>query len=128
MSGSGGGSGGDGDWRATAVPVPASPGNAEIGKDGPAAADPCAILEITLLNSVNAAVLASVKPGDLLMVVYQPGPPQLLLAQTQAGLTVGSITSPSMARLILCIQKGYKYEAQVLGIRGGVCQVRVQPG
>ena len=38
----------------------------------------------------------------------------------------GSITSPEMPRIIDCIQKGVVYEADVVSVRGGICQVRVR--
>jgi hypothetical protein len=51
-----------------------------------------------------------------------------LVAQTSAGGTVGSITSPSMPQIIQCItQSGNQYEAEVRSIRGGLCQVEVRP-
>jgi hypothetical protein len=64
--------------------------------------------------------------GDVLDVVFQPGPPQLLLAQTSAGAIAGSITSPSQLQIIDCINtRGVRYEAAVVVVRGAVVQVRI---
>jgi len=124
MSGTGGGS----DWR----PEPAKPaskptksGDQGGGSEAPPA--PCNIMEVTTLNSVNRNVVAGLRPDDRLPVVFQPGPPQRLVAQTQAGATAGSITSPSMLQIIQCIQAGHNYDAVVLSVRGAQCQVRIEP-
>ncbi len=124
MSGSGGG----GDWR----PEPAKPSSkSKKGDQGGGAKgappDPCNINEVTTLNSVNRNVIAGIRPNDHLAVVFQPGPPQRLVAQTSAGVTAGSITSPSMLQIIQCIQAGHDYDAVVLSVRGAQCQVRIEP-
>jgi hypothetical protein len=130
---SGSGSRGD-DWR----PEPKKPGSPgqkkkngdaeNSGGGGNGEPDPCAIAEITNLNSVDKSVLATIRPGDVLQVVFVTGPPLRLLAQTNVGQTVGSITSPSMLQLIVCItQSGRQYEAVVLSIRGALVQVEVRP-
>jgi hypothetical protein len=82
---------------------------------------------VTTLNSVNRNVVASLRPNDRLAVVFQAGPPQRLVAQTQAGATAGSITSPSMLQIIQCIQAGHNYDAVVLSVRSAQCQVRIEP-
>ncbi len=134
---SGGGGGGGGDWRPEPTPIkpkkPTSGGGAGGGSgggsgggDGGGEPDPCDISELTNLNSVNAAVLATLRVGDVLTVVYQPGPPARLVAVAASGATVGSITSPSMAQIILCITRGgHSYEATIVAIRGGICQVEI---
>ena len=130
---SGSGPRGD-DWR----PEPKSPATPERkGKDGTDGGtgdggggepDPCAIVEATNLNSVDRSVLATVRAGDVLQVVFLVGPPRRLIAQTSAGGVVGSITSPSMLQLIVCItQSGRQYQATVLSIRGALVQVEVKP-
>ncbi|WP_124470953.1 MULTISPECIES: hypothetical protein [Burkholderia cepacia complex] len=90
------------------------------------AGDPCVIDEVTSLNSVSPAALRNVGPGTLLNVVFVAGPPQRLVAQDNTGQIVGSITSRSMLQIIECIQSGRRYVAEVLGIQGGSCQVRVR--
>lgn len=90
------------------------------------AGDPCVIDEVTSLNSVSPAALRNVGPGILLNVVFMAGPPQRLVVQDNTGQIVGSITSRSMLQIIECIQSGRRYVAEVLGIQGGSCQVRVR--
>lgn len=123
MTGSGGG--GSDTWRPTPVAPPKRLGDG--GDDGGGPPDPCAIVEITNVNSPNRTVLAALRPGDMLDVVFQQGPPQRLLAQQPTGSIAGSITSPSMLQIIQCITaRGVSYVAEVLSVRGAICQVRVQ--
>lgn len=123
MSG-GGGSGGD--WR----PEPKAPVNTPNTARGGGGAgggdlDPCAIEEVTTLNSVNPSVLRSIRQGDLLEAEVI-GPPPRLVAKDLMGNTLGSITSRSMLQFISCIQNGRQYVAEVLSIQGGTCTVRVR--
>lgn len=124
MSGGGGG----GEWR----PEPKEPksrpkGSGKGGGSSSPPPDPCNITEITSLNSVNCTVVASLRQGDRLAVVFQAGPPRQLIAQTATGAIAGSITSPSMLQIIQCIQTGVAYVAEVLSVRGAQCQVQIQP-
>src|SRR5690606_16082864 len=124
MSGSGN-SGGD--WRPQPKPVKVNVGSTERG-GGSGGPDACAIIETTNLNSVDPTVLRDVRVGEILNVVYTPGPPFRLIAQTPAGTALGSITSTSMAQIIQCItQRGYEYVAEIRMIRGAICQVEVRP-
>lgn len=119
-----GGGGGSGEWRPepkAPVPEPKGGGGGDV-----VAGDPCVIDEVTSLNSVSPAALRNVGPGTLLNVVFMAGPPQRLVVQGNSGQIVGSITSRSMLQIIECIQSGRRYVAEVLGIQGGSCQVRVR--
>jgi hypothetical protein len=129
MSGPGGGGGGNDNWRPQPRPAPERPQPAAGGQDGGGAAgeDPCNIVERTPLNSPNSTVLATLRVGDILNVVYVPGPPQRLVAEQSHGVIAGSITSPSMLQIIQCIQRGYAYVAEVMSIRGAICEVTVRP-
>jgi len=122
-----GGGGGGGDWR----PEPKAPVTGLVGDGGGGGGvvfgDPCVIDEVTSLNSVSPSALRSVRPGILLEVLFLAGPPQRLVVQDNTGQIVGSITSRSMLQIIECIQGGRQYVAEVLGIQGGSCQVRVKP-
>jgi hypothetical protein len=123
---SGSGSSGGGSWRPE--PKPGQQVGSAEGGGGREAPDPCAIVEVTNLNSVDATVLRGVRLGDRLNVVYRTGPPIRLLAETPTGEVLGSITSPSMAQIIQCIgQRGRRYIAEVRVIRGGICEVEVRP-
>ena len=115
MSGSGGGGGGD--WRPEPIKPASKPKGEREGEGQGTFPDPCNITEVTTLNSVNRNVLAGLRPNDQLSVVFQGGPPQRLVAQTQAGATAGSITSSSMLQIIQCIQAGHSYDAVVLSVR-----------
>lgn len=110
-----GGGGGDDTWRQTT----------RRKKPKGADDDPCAIEEITTINSPDRAVLVLVRVGGDLDLILDRGPPRRLLARTPGGQTAGSITSPSLAQLIPCIQNGVSYGLQVLSLRGAVCQVRI---
>lgn len=129
MSSSGGG--GEG-WRPPPTPVTQNKrprgglAGGGGGGGGGSSSDPCHILEIANLNSVNRTALATLRIGDQLDVVLLNGPPQRLLAETN-GTTVGSITSRSLPQLILCIAKGHAYQAEVAAISGAICQVRIHP-
>lgn len=128
MSGPSGGS--DSDWRPPAKPATkpaAKPKGDDQGGKGKPPPDPCNITEVTTLNSVNRNIVAGLRPNDRLAIVFQAGPPQRLVAQTQNGVTAGSITSPSMLQIIQCIQAGHSYDAVVLSVRGAQCQVRIEP-
>ena len=124
MSGGSGGGGGS-DWRPTATPTPKGGGGGGGGKEPN---NPCNIAEITTLNSPVAAVISKLRAGDLLAVVFQAGPPQRLVAEQSPGVLAGSITSPSMLQIIQCIRvEGVEYVAEVLSVKGAVCQIRIQP-
>jgi len=124
---SGGGGGGGDTWRPEPSPVASkSDGGSKGGGERPSG--PCALVETTTLNSPDRSVIATLRPGDVLDVEFQVGPPKRLLAQRDTGEIAGSITSPSMLQIIKCITEGqYQYEAEVLSIRGAICQVQIRP-
>lgn len=96
------------------------------GGDGPPRDPGCDLVEPTVLNSPDRNVVATVRVGDALPVRYDHGPPKRLLVQALSGAVVGSLTPPSLAQLISCIEAGASYEAVVLAIRGGRVEVQVQ--
>jgi hypothetical protein len=113
-----GGGGGDKTWRRVSRPVGHDP--AGVGPD------PCDIREVTAINSPNRAVIGALRVGDRLHVELIPGPPRRLVLVTDDGQVAGSITSPSLPQLVACIGSGTTYQAEVLSVRGAICQVRVQ--
>lgn len=115
------GGGGRSDWTETRRPPPAGSGGG-----GGTGVDPCDIVSLTNLNSPNPAVVPTLRPGDVLDVRLQAGPPRVLQARTAAGQVAGSITSPEMPRIIDCIRQGVIFVADVVTVRGGVCQVRIR--
>ena len=118
------GSGGNDD---SPRPSPRAPGSGGRGKGGRGGAecDPCNLVERTALNSPVMAVLSRFRPGMILDVELDTGPPPRLVAK-DSGQTAGAITSRSMAQIILCIQGGRSYEAEVLSVNGGLCVVEVR--
>ena len=123
---SGGGGSGDA-WRPEPKPVTRKSDGVQQGGGGASAFGACDVVENTTLNSPNRTVIATLRQGDVLDVDLDSGPPQRLLAATRAGATAGSITSPSMLQIITCIKAGHAYIAEVLTIRGAVCQIQIRP-
>ncbi|WNG60926.1 hypothetical protein F0U59_44125 [Archangium gephyra] len=122
-----GGSSGGPSWREP-TPITKPKEGDGGGGGGGGIPDACNIQETTTLNSANRTVISGLRAGDVLDVVFEPGPPQRLVARTMAGVVAGAITSPSLLQFIQCItQSNVGYAAEVLSVRGAVCQVRVQP-
>ena len=63
--------GGGRDWSEVGRPATPSAGGDGAGGGQP---DPCDIVSVTNLNSPNAAVIRTLRPGDVLQVAYQAGP------------------------------------------------------
>jgi hypothetical protein len=108
--------------RPTAVSRKKSGGGG--GGGGGDNADPCDIDKRTILNSPNPTVLKTLKTGDILDVAVAAAPGKILQAKKGADVA-GSITFPEMAQVILCIEEGEKFKAEILSISGGKCTVRV---
>ena len=124
MSGHGGS---DDSWRKAVPPVaPKSDRLAGSGGGGGQVADPCDIDESTVINSPDRNVLSILRVGDVLDIELLLGPPRRLIVKAANGAVAGSITSASLPQLIKCSQNGVRYGAEVLSIRGAVCQVHVQ--
>jgi len=83
------------------------------------------VVSVTILNSPVATVIAALRPGDVLHVQLQVGPPRILQARNAAGRVAGSITCPEMPQIIDCIRKGSVYGADVLSVSGGRVQIRI---
>jgi len=122
MSGGGGG----GSARPDPVtPIAPKPGGTGGGSGGGGGVDPCSLIEDTNLNSPVPAVVATLKPGDVLMVRLMPGPPVRVVVQTAAGLTAGSITGAKLPQIIKCLEAGVDYKADVVSVKGAAVRVRV---
>ena len=120
MSGSGGGSSSTLRNRVS----PSGRPTGESGRNGSESGDPCDITEVTTLNSPDRTVLATLRDGDALVIALQDG--RRLLAM-HGDRVAGSVTSASHARILQCMQQGREYEAVVGSVRGGACEVRIQP-
>ncbi|WEK34736.1 MAG: hypothetical protein P0Y53_19795 [Candidatus Pseudobacter hemicellulosilyticus] len=102
MSGSGGGSG----------YIPSGPTD-------------CEKLSIkTQLASPVVTVISKLKAGEILDVhlASQRGPVQVV---TAAGEIAGAVLPPDLAQLIECIAGSHQYQAKVLDIKGGNCQILI---
>lgn len=99
---------------------------ADGGGSGRGGGSFCDIVERTRVNSVDRTALATLRRGDMLSVIYDAGPPKRLLVRTSSGLTLGSITAPSLPSLIQCIIDGNAYLAEILLIQGGICEVEIR--
>lgn len=87
----------------------------------------CDTLSFTAtVNSPQPAALAAVSVGDILDVALSPPPHQSVLVVKQAS-TVGALTGAKISSLVNCLQNGYRFEAEVTGLNGGVCTVEVRP-
>lgn len=122
MSGSGGGS--SNTLRSGVSPSRQPTHGGESGRDGSESGDPCAITEVTTLNSPDRTVLATLRVGDVLVLALQDG--RRLLAM-HGDRVAGSVTSASHAHILQCMQQGRQYDALVRSVRGGACEVRIQP-
>ena len=78
------------------------------------------------INSPQAAVLASMAPGDTLRVaVDNAGVAPVLAVETHGGIRAGSLTMANYLQVIACIGRGHDYEATIMTINGGIYDVRV---
>ena len=94
------------------------------GRNGGASEDPCDITDITTLNSPERKVLVTLRDGDVLTIELRD---ERRLVATIGGNVAGSVTSASHARIVQCMHDGREYEALVLSVRGGACEVMVRP-
>jgi len=119
---SGGGGGGGRPDPVTPIAPKSGSGGEGSGGGGP---DPCILVEDTNLNSPVPAVVATLKPGDVLTVRLEPGPPVRVVVQTAAGLTAGSITGAKLPQIIKCLEAGVNYKADIVSVKGAAVRVRV---
>lgn len=94
--------------------------------NSPITTDSCERLTImTYLSSPKADVIDKVKVNDILSIsaLSDQGP---IVATTAEGKIAGSILSSEQVRLLNCINSGTEYEAIVLSIQGGSCEIRIK--
>lgn len=91
--------------------------------------DPCQKTRRGPINSPKKAVLSKLSVGAVLRVDVQMSGASPILALFDAGGAVaGSLTFVGYLELIDCIQnRGVTYKATIVGITGGVYEVRVEP-
>ena len=75
-------------------------------------------------GSPKPAVITKLNVGAILVVDLTPpaGPVQLI---TAGGEVAGAVLPPDIAKLIQCITDGHTYQAKILEIKGGNCQVLI---
>lgn len=104
MSGSGGGGGGGG----SSYP------------------SPCESLRFDAqLTSPQAAVVSTLKVGEVLMIALANLKGQTVVQVLRSGQVAGGLTGPDAGRLRECLEDGHSYEATVLIVNGGQVRVRV---
>lgn len=121
-------SGGGGGGRTRPEPVtPVLPRkkNGAGGDGGSQGADPCVLVEETVLNSPVPAIVSTLKAGDILSVDLQKGPPVRVVIRTTTGKIAGAITGAKLPQIITCIDAGVEYAATVVSVKGGAVRVRL---
>ena len=99
-----------------------------VGRTGGASVAPeegvsCANLSgVTVLASPDEHEIKKLRAGDKLNVDCEG---DRIVAKTTEGKIAGTLLTPIHGKLILCIQQGYEYQVEVLGIDGAMCRVRV---
>jgi hypothetical protein len=78
----------------------------------------------TSIVSPDPPVLATLSKGDLLAVTLRSatGP---LIATTKRGKILGAVFTINPTLLIDCINQGFSYQAEILSISGGDCEVLI---
>jgi hypothetical protein len=77
--------------------------------------------------SPQADALNSIRVGDVLRVGLQRVQEHRFVAVLDpAGRIVGTVGSDRAIQLIDCLDRGYTYAADVLGIDGGACRVLIR--
>ena len=99
------------------------------GGGGGQPADPCLKIRRGPINSPKPAVIAGLKVGSVLSVrVRTVGTSLVLVVEDSNGAVAGSLTFVGYLEIVDCIQnRSINYQAVVINISGGVCEVRVEP-
>ncbi len=99
------------------------------GGGGGQPTDPCLKIRRGPINSPKPAVIAGLKVGSVLIVrVRTVGTSLVLVVEDSSGAVAGSLTFVGYLEIVDCIQnRSINYQAVVINISGGVCEVRVEP-
>jgi len=89
--------------------------------------DDCSKLsEVTTLNTPDREVLKEIKKTDELEIRVRRSGNSVIIEAVHKGRVAGTITSSIIQRLAECMEKGFKYVADVIeDVKGGACKVRV---
>lgn len=102
-------------------------GGGNRGVPPPQATSSCETIDFsTVLASPNPIMLATVEVGQAFPVNIRTAGKTKVAVVVAKDEVLGTITSPEAVTLVDCIEKGFRYRAQILEIRGGVCRVRVR--
>lgn len=98
----------------------------DTGVDGPSPATSCeALTDKTTLNSLNQGALDGLNVRDILDVRAE-GPRGPLVVINEAGNIVGAITSALAGQILMCIDQGHQYVAEVMRINGGQVVITIR--
>lgn len=109
MSGDYSGIGGGG------VMPPVSPGKGDVCLN---------LVIITNLATVDTAVLAKTQEKEVLPVEAQTADGPVVVMKDEEVL--GTVLSSHLVQLLNCMNGGAEYEAEILKIDGGICQVKIR--
>jgi len=82
------------------------------------------LAEVTILASPVPTVIALLSVGTVLGVELRAKPEIVVAVHT--GTVAGSVVPGSLARLIECLKKGYRFTATVVTLDGGHCRVALR--
>jgi hypothetical protein len=92
---------------------------------GGPAASPCEDLSfLASVNSPQPAALDGLEVGDVLTVQFGPDGQSVVVFDNT--VLVGALTGPRVASLLNCMHSGFEYEAVVVAIDGGQCEIQVE--
>ena len=94
---------------------------------GPGYSSPCDTLRFdSQLSSPQAPVVATLRPGDVLLVAVVQMKGHVVVQVLSHGQPAGGLTGPEATQLRNCIDGGHNYTATVLQVNGGQVRVRVE--
>jgi hypothetical protein len=107
-----------------------SSGGGGFGGGEPGTRD-CNIIERVFLSSPVAAIIGTLAKGNKLDVrIRTHNNVDSVAAYTSAGAIAGAIVLSSVwstRNLLECLRDGHQYDAIVLDVKGGLCNVEVRP-
>lgn len=94
---------------------------------GPGYSSPCDTLRFdSQLSSPQAPVVATLSPGDVLLIAVAQMNGQVVVQVLRRGQPAGGLTGPEATQLRNCIEQGHNFNATVLQVNGGQVRVRVE--
>lgn len=98
-------------------------GGPDISRPDPS--DDCSQLKIkTHISSPKRDVVASLKKGDVLSISLAGDQGPIHLTDRKGNLA-GGILSKEQARMVVCIQKGFVFQAKVISVDEGHCEILI---